>query len=362
MVADRAKKLVAAMGGDFEAALLQTDVSKFYFLDFEAPEAGTLIVLPDRMVYIVDTRYTEAAGNAVKNAEVVVEKHEPGYGVVEQTLDVLRDAGVKRVHVETGITLGLYEKMRAKAGGLSFIADGALTNAIVGMRRIKDEEEVARMRQAQVVTDLCFGHILPFIREGVSETDLMLEMEHFMRQNGAEKVAFDTICVAGPKTSLPHGVPGDYRLRPGDFITMDFGARYKGYCADMTRTVALGEPGEEKRKVYRAVLDAHLAGLYAAKAGQTGAAVDKVARDVLTQAGYGQYFAHSLGHSVGIEVHETPNFSRVCEDVVRPGMMMTVEPGVYLPGQFGCRIEDTVLIEENGCIPLPTSEKELIIL
>ncbi len=359
---NRAEKLVSLMPQAFEAALVQSDVNKFYLLDFEAWEAGMLVVLPKKMVYIVDARYIEAARNSVKNAEVVLEKSAPGYSAVDQALDVLKDAGVKNVHLELDIPLRLFQKMKEKAGGVNLMPDSALSDAVEALRMVKDAEEIARMREAQRITDACFDHILPYIKEGVREIDLMLEMEYFMRKNGAEKVAFDTICVAGPNTSLPHGVPGEYRVRTGNFITMDYGAKYKGYCTDMTRTVALGEPGEEKRRVYDAVLRAHMAGIAAARAGVSGFDVDKAARDVLAAQNLAQYFTHSLGHAVGAEIHENPRFSYVCKDEIKAGMMMTVEPGCYLAGKFGCRIEDTVLIEEGGCTPLPKSKKELIIL
>ncbi len=357
MLKKRIERLLAALPGDFEAALIQTEVSRFYLLDFDAGDAGVVVLLPNKLVYIIDSRYIETAQKEVQNAEVVLEKDR-----FAQVAEVLKAAGVHKVHLETGIPLSLYEKNREKLPGFTFDISNTLTGRLEAQRAIKDEEEQDRMRKAQAVTDACFEHILPQIQLGAREVDLMLEMERFMRSNGAEKVAFDTIFVAGPNGSQPHGVPGHYTLQKGDLITLDFGARYKGYCSDMTRTVALGEPGEEKREIYALVLKAHMAGLAAVKDGCRAKQVDATARDLIKAAGFGEYFGHGLGHSVGIEIHEDPRFAPSSEATVHSGMMMTIEPGVYLPGRFGCRIEDTVLVTADGCSPLPKSPKKLIVL
>ncbi|MDL2294494.1 aminopeptidase P family protein [Ruminococcaceae bacterium OttesenSCG-928-D13] len=354
---ERAKKLVAAMPAGFEAAYIGTEANRFYLLDFDAGDAGHLLVLPNELVYIIDSRYIEIAQREITDARVVLEED-----AMAQLAAELKAAGATRLYLEDGMPIAGWNRLKGWIPGVEYDVTSTLGDTLVGLRQIKDAEELARMRKAQQITDACFTHILSFIKPGVREIDLMLEMEHFMRSHGAEKLAFDTICVAGPNTSLPHGVPGEYKVQPGDFITMDFGAKYKGYCADMTRTVALGEPGEEKRKVYDTVLKAHLAGIEAACAGKTGKDVDKVARDLIGAAGYAGAFGHGLGHAVGIDVHEDPRFSPKCADIVRAGMMMTVEPGIYLAGKFGCRIEDMVLITEDGCEPMPTSEKQLIIL
>ena len=355
MLEKRAQKLVNSLPAGFEAAVIGTAVNRFYLLDFDAHDAGHLVLFPDRMVYIIDSRYIEVAQNGVTAAEVVLESD-----ALAQIAGLL--GGVKRLLVEDGITVADLNRLQNALPGVEIDASNTLSSAIMALREIKDEEEQARMRRAQAITDACFSHILPFFKEGVREIDIALEMEHFMRSNGADGLAFDTICVAGANSSRPHGVPGENRLQAGDLITLDFGARYKGYCADMTRTVALGEPGGEKRRVYETVLKAHLAGIAAARAGLPGSAVDKVARDIIDEAGYQGRFGHGLGHAVGIEVHEDPRFSPKCHTVVRAGMVLSVEPGIYLPGQFGCRIEDTVILTEDGCIPLPSSPKELIIL
>ncbi len=353
----RHTRLREALPADFEAALLQTEASRFYLLDFDAGDAGTLLLLPDRAVYIIDSRYLESAEREVDCAEVVLQGD-----LYRQIADLCKEAGVQNIALETHITIEQLNKNREKMPGLSLSPSPALSREIERMRRIKDAEEIGRIRKAQAVTDDCFAHILPRIQEGAREIDLMLEMERFMRAGGAEQVAFETIFLGGANTSLPHGRPGEYRLKSGDLVTLDFGAKYKGYCSDMTRTVALGEPGERKRQVYDLVLRAHLAGMAAVQAGKTAADVDGVARKMIYEEGFEGRFGHGLGHSLGIEIHEEPRLAPGCRDLLESGMLVTVEPGIYLAGEFGCRIEDTVLVGPAGCEALPVSPKGLLVL
>lgn len=357
MLNERTQKLVAGMGAGFEAAVISTGENVFYLLGHDFEGAGTLVIFPEEMVFIIDSRYIEVAQQRVKGVRLVLEED-----VLPQVLAELQQHKVKKLNAENIITVKQLNDMQKKLQGVEIVADSALSDIITNLRAIKSPEEMERMKKAQRITDDCFTHILGFIKEGMREVDIMLEMEYFMRSHGAEKVAFDTICVAGQNSSMPHGVPGEYRVQKGDFITMDFGAKYEGYCTDMTRTVALGSVSDEQRKVYDTVLQAQLAGIAAAKAGVRGNEVDKVARDIIYAAGYEGRFGHGLGHSLGIEIHEDPRFSPKCTDEIKAGMMMTVEPGIYLPGQFGCRIEDTVIIAEGGCEPLPKSPKELMVL
>lgn len=357
MLNQRAKKLVQAMPEGFEAALLQTQQNKFYLLDFDAGDAGTLLLLPDQMLYIIDSRYIEIARREIKDAEVVLEKN-----ALNQVREILSSHGVKKLYVEDGITVAQCEKVKSELAEVEVEAGPALSTALRKLRVVKDEEEISRMAKAQSIADECFTHIQSFIKEGVREIDIALEIEFFMRSHGAQNVSFDTIAVSGANSSLPHGVPGEKKIQAGDFITLDFGAKYKGYCSDMTRTLVLGKPSEEQAKVYDMVLRAHLAGIKAAGPGKKGWEIDKVARDIIYGEGYEGYFGHGLGHGVGIDIHEDPRFSPLNQDEILPGMVMTIEPGCYLPGKFGCRIEDMVLITESGCKPFPTSKKELICL
>lgn len=356
MLTGRAKRLAEKLG-NFEAAIIQTPVSRFYLLDFDSHDAGTLLLFPDEMVFIIDSRYIEVANAGVTNAQVMLETN-----AMAQTAELLQKRGVQKLLAENGITVAEYAKLAKAMEGIEVDASPTLGQALLDLRAIKSEDEIARIKSAQAITDACFTHILPFIKEGVSEIDLMLEMETYMRSHGAEKLAFDTICVAGPNSSRPHGVPSNNTVKPGDFITLDFGAKVDGYCSDMTRTVALGEPTQTQRDVYALVLKAHLESMAAVKAGVIGKDIDKIARDIIYGAGYEGRFGHGLGHSLGIDVHEDPRFSPVCSSEIKAGMLMTIEPGVYLPGEFGVRIEDTIIVKEDGFESIAHSDKQLIIL
>ena len=228
-------------------------------------------------------------------------------------------------------------------------------------RESKDEDEIANIKAAQKITDMAFSHILGFITPDVTETDVALELEWFMRKNGSEGTAFETICVSGTKSSLPHGKPENIKLGKG-FLTMDFGARVNGYCSDMTRTVCIGTPTDEMRKIYDTVLEAQKKAINEICAGITGKRVDSAARDFIYSNGYKGCFGHSLGHSLGIDIHESPNFSPNCDAEIPQNAVLSVEPGIYIEGNFGVRIEDIVKISDFGYENLTESTKELIII
>ena len=230
------------------------------------------------------------------------------------------------------------------------------------LRAAKDEEEIALMTKAQRISEQALEEILKFLRPGVTEKEVAAKLTYDMLRFGAEKMSFDPIVASGPNGSLPHAVPSDRAIQSGEFVTMDFGCVYGGYCSDMTRTVAVGEPTEEMKKVYAVVLEAQLAGIAAEKAGVTGKSVDAAARRVIEDAGYGEYFGHSFGHSVGLEIHEAPNAGSTCEDVIPLGAAVSAEPGIYLPGKFGVRIEDVTIFTADGCVNLTKAPKDLIIL
>lgn len=340
-----------------EAALVTTPVNRFYFLGLDTGDAGTLLILPQKSYFIIDSRYIEIAQRTVTSAEVVLQDK-----TLEQVREILTSHGVKRLHMENKETLSLADSVRGAIGDIALDTSAVLSDAIDALRAIKTPEELASIRKAQKITDDCLAYILPKLKPGVREIDAALDMEMYMRSHGAGKLAFDTILVSGANGSLPHGVPSEKTIADGDFITMDFGANVDGYCTDMTRTVAVGHVSDEQKKVYDTVLEAQLAACDAAKAGMRGCEVDKIARDIIAQAGYGQYFGHGLGHAVGIEIHENPRYSPTCDTVVQAGMVMTIEPGIYLPGQFGVRIEDTVFVGENSVESIAKSDKSLIIL
>jgi Xaa-Pro aminopeptidase len=218
------------------------------------------------------------------------------------------------------------------------------------------------MKKAQLITDAAFEHILGIMKPGVCERDIALEIEYFMKKSGASGPSFDLITVSGENTSLPHGVAGSRCLREGDFVTLDIGDVVDGYCSDMTRTVAVGRISDEQKKVYDIVLEAQIAAENALCAGKVCSSIDKIARDIISDAGYGDCFGHGLGHSVGLLIHEEPRLSPSCHTVLEEGMTITVEPGIYLEGSFGVRIEDMAMITKDGCMVFTKSPKELITL
>lgn len=235
-----------------------------------------------------------------------------------------------------------------------------LKGKVDALRRIKSEEELTYLARAEEIGDIAFEKILKIIKPGMTELEVAAELEYLMKKEGAETTSFSTIIASGLNSSMPHAIPGNKKLEVGDFVTMDFGCKVEGYCSDMTRTIVLGKASEKQKEIYNVVLKAQLASLEAIKAGVTGQSVDKVARDIITEAGYGDCFGHGLGHSVGLFIHEGPRLSVADETVLQAGMTETVEPGIYVPGFGGVRIEDMVVVTEDGYRNLAHSPKELI--
>lgn len=348
---ERLQKLCA--GG--KAAIVTTPINRRYLLGFES-SAGALVITEHDALFIIDFRYIEAAKSAIKNARVVMQEK-----LFEQINGQLKAQGAKAAVCERELTVGAFEGFAAQLC-VPLSAEPWLSNEITDMRCIKTAEEKKHMQRAQDIADAAFTHICGFIKAGMTENEVALELEFTMRRSGAQRLSFETICVAGENGSRPHGVPGERKIANGDLLTMDFGAVWQGYCSDMTRTVAVGEIDARQKKVYDTVLKAQLAALNAAKPGITGAQLDAVARDIIYSAGYEGCFGHGLGHSVGLEIHESPRASAADNTVLRAGTVMTVEPGIYIEGVCGVRIEDMVILTENGCENFTHSPKELIIL
>lgn len=340
---------------NFEAAIINSPQNRFYFLGMHS-SAGTVVVLKDAAYFIIDFRYIELAQKTVKNATVILQGK-----LYDQINEILAKHGVKNVWVEDSMTIGAMNTMK-KQLNVNVVTDSPLTKIISEMRAVKSQEELETIKVAQSITDAGFEYICTQLAAGKKERDLAIDLETFMRKNGATGLAFDTILVSGKNSSLPHGVPGEKLLEKGDFVTMDFGAAYGGYCSDMTRTVAIGHVTDEMKEVYNTVLEAQLKAINTIKAGLVCGDIDKLSRDYIYSKGYEGCFGHSLGHSFGIDVHETPGFAPNNTTILKPGMMLSVEPGIYLPDKFGVRIEDTIYVTENGCIDITKSPKELIIL
>ena len=338
-----------------QGLLLTSRFSRHYGAEFDIAE-GVAVVSKNGCRYFTDSRYIESAENGIQGFEVLDIK---GHGYIKRLNDAIADFGITELGFEepslTYADFMLYDKEL----NCRLVPRNAEIN---GFRGTKEDWELELMRKAQAITDKAFAEVCPRIKVGMTELQLQAELIYCLYKNGATGLAFDPIVVSGPNTSLPHGVAGERVIREGDFITMDFGASYMGYCSDMTRTVAVGHATEEMVKVYNTVLEAQLAGLAASRAGVPGAEVDAAARKVITEAGYGEYFGHGYGHSLGLEVHEAPNPNPKNPEPMPVGAVASAEPGIYLPGKFGVRIEDTTVYREDGCEILTGSPKNLIIV
>ncbi len=349
-------KYLTLLDGEVDGLLLTSRYSRYYGAEFDIAE-GVAIVTKAGCRYFTDSRYIESAENGIQGFEVLMVDRENGY--YKRINDAIAQFGVTNLGYEenylTVAELSGYEKnLQAKLTPMN--------SKISSFRDVKEDWELDLMRKAQEITDAAFAEVITKIKPGMTELQLQAELIYCLYKNGGQGLAFDPIVVSGPNTSLPHGVAGERVIQEGDFITMDFGALYHGYCADMTRTVAVGYATEEMKKIYNIVLEAQLAALAISKAGVVGADVDCAARKVIADAGYGAYFGHGYGHGVGLEVHESPSPSASNKNPIPAGAVCSAEPGIYLPGKFGVRIEDVIVFTENGHENLTHSPKNLIIV
>lgn len=339
------------------ATIISSTVNRFYLSGFRS-SAGNILITKNSAILLIDFRYYEKAKNTVKDLDVRL-CNNPFADIKE----ILKKENIKNVYLETDyITIESLDKIRTALDEFDILNDNKISKKLSYLRQIKSAKEITLINSAQSITDKAFEHILNFIKVGVTEKDIALELELFMRKNGSDGVAFDTIAVSGKNSSLPHGVPTDKPLENGDFLTMDFGAVYSGYCSDMTRTVAIGYVTDKQQAVYDTVLKAQLAALNSIAPQKPCNEVDKIARDIIKNAGFGDNFGHGLGHSVGLEIHENPACNTRDTTLLSEGMIMTVEPGIYLPDKFGVRIEDMIVITNHGYNNLTKSPKELIII
>ena len=338
-------------------ALIISPENRKYFTGFESSD-GFLIVSENRAVFITDGRYIEAAEKQISNCEVkLLGKTYP------QIAEILKEMNCNRLLVEsTRMTVSTYNSLKGVLKKIPVSTDTTLDTIINTLRSVKTEIEVENIIKAQRIAEDAFNHILNFIKVGVTEKEIALELDFYMLRHGGEGLSFETIAVSGANSSMPHGVPSNKKIENGDFITMDFGTIINGYHSDMTRTVAVGFATDEMKNVYDTVLKAQQNCLDNIKAGISCKEGDEFARSVIRNAGLGQFFTHSTGHGVGVEIHEFPNLSPASDSVLQVGNIVTVEPGIYIPEKFGVRIEDMALITENGCSNLTNAKKDLIIL
>lgn len=354
---DMIKRLQNELPDGVDAALITSDVNRRYYTNMKS-SAGTLFVTRETAALIIDFRYIEKARQKAQGCEVILQDK-----LYEQLKELAEREKVKRLAIEGSyMTVSQLETLKSRLPELEAAPFG-LDKVISSHRAVKTERELEFMREAQRIADSAFSELLNFIRAGVSEAQVAAELEYLMRKFGGEGASFETIAVSGKNSSMPHGAPTDKPLENGDFLTLDFGTKYEGYCSDTTRTVAVGFVNDEQQRVYDTVLRAQKAALNVIKAGKSCCDIDFAARDIIeSREGYKGCFGHGLGHSLGLEIHEEPRFSPLCRDIAKANNVLSVEPGIYLEGKFGVRIEDVVIIGENGCENITKAPKELIIL
>lgn len=337
-----------------DAMLITSPENMRYISGFRGGE-GILYLSANRQVLITDSRYTEQA------------QKETAFEVKEENAAHPRNELLKEcIGADTAKTIG-YEDQSMRCSEFAGYEKALgvenwqpLENSVNRLRIVKSGSEITLLRKAEEIGDIAFSKILDFLKPGVTELQVAAELEYQMKKAGAQKTSFDTIIASGLHSSMPHAIPTDKKLEVGDFVTMDFGCCVDGYCSDMTRTVVIGKASDRQKEIYNTVLEAQEAALLAVRAGITGAEVDKIARDIIAAKGYGECFGHGLGHSVGLLIHEEPRLSPKGTEILEENVSMTVEPGIYVPGFGGVRIEDMVIIKKDGCENLTHSPKHLI--
>ena len=351
------KKLQAYLPDGATAALITSEISIRYLSLFNFTD-GAVLVTKDEAYLLCDFRYIEAAEKQVPD-DITVVRFNKLYDTIN---DIILDKNIKNLIIEEeAVTVARLAILKEKLNA-DILTDMELSENLRGLRMIKTADEIALITKAQRITEKALTELLNYVKPGVTERQMSVELEHLIHVYGGERIAFELITVAGANTSLPHGVPTDYAVKEGDFFTFDIGAVYKGYHSDMTRTYAVGHATDEMRKIYDIVYRAHMLAAEKIVAGNTTADVDNAARDYIESIGCGAEFGHSTGHGVGLEIHEDPRVYKTDTTVLRDGMVITDEPGIYLKGGFGVRIEDMYVVDGGRGRSLAEMPKELIIL
>ncbi|WP_017755739.1 M24 family metallopeptidase [Calidifontibacillus oryziterrae] len=339
---------------EIDGLLITSDKNRRYLTGFTGT-AGVAVISLRGAKFITDFRYVEQAHSQVKNFDIVQHK-----GLIhDEIARQLNELGIKKLGFEQDqVTFGAY-RLYEKTFPVNLIPVSGLVEKL---RLIKTYEEIQIIKEAAKIADLAFSHIIQYIRPGLTELEVANELEFFMRRQGATSTSFDTIVASGHRSALPHGVASDKVINEGEFVTLDFGAYYQGYCSDITRTIAIGEPNDKLKTIYDVVLEAQIRGMKGIKPGITGKEADALTRDYIADQGFGQYFGHSTGHGIGLDIHEGPTLSMRSTTIMQPGMVVTIEPGIYIQGLGGVRIEDDVVITKDGNEALTHSTKELVIV
>ena len=353
----RTAKLRAALAQRELSAMLLCSVENRRYLTSFKSSYGAVLITQKSAHFFTDSRYLEAAKLVCADFEVsLVTREKPLLSCIKEILAAENICKIGAEEKSLSHEQWLFYEQNLEASLLPS------QDILESLRAVKDAGEIESIKAAQRIAEAALVDTLPLIKPGVSEREIAAELSYKMLRLGSEGDSFPPICVTGSKSSLPHGTPGSEKISPGDFLTMDFGCIKNGYCSDMTRTVALGRVTDEMRRVYETVLRAQLAGISAAKAGVTGTAVHSAGAKIIESAGYGEFFGHGFGHSLGLEIHENPSASPASTAPLPEGAVITAEPGIYLPGRFGVRIEDMILITKDGCENLTKAPKELIVL
>ncbi|MFZ7946862.1 MULTISPECIES: M24 family metallopeptidase [Bacillaceae] len=337
-----------------DGMLITSPYNRRYISNFTG-SAGVVLISADKAQFITDFRYIEQASKQCTGFEIV----KFSGSIPEEAARLVKELGIKKLGFEENdVTYSSYKVYEEEVEAELVPISGVIEK----LRLIKTEAEIKILKVAADIADAAFKHILDFIRPGITELEVSNELEFFMRRAGATSSSFNTIVASGIRSALPHGVASDKVIESGDFVTLDYGAYYNGYASDITRTVAVGKPDAKLNEIYNIVLEAQLRGMAGIKPGLTGKEADALTRNYITEKGYGEYFGHSTGHGIGLEIHEGPSLSMKSDLLLQPGMVVTCEPGIYVPGLGGVRIEDDAILTADGNEALTHSTKELIIL
>lgn len=352
---NRVNNLREQMKSEGISSFLITSPYNLRYLTGFTGTTGLALIGLEEAFFITDFRYTEQAAKQCVGFEIVKNVGP----ILEVVADLVESKNIENLGFEESF---VPFKQYVELEGLLEVDLIPVSGMVEELREVKDEEEIAIVEKACEIADKAFSHILTYIKPGMTEIQVANELDFYMRSLGASSVSFEIIVASGLRSAMPHGVASEKVIEQGDMITIDFGCYYNGYVSDMTRTISLGEPSDKLREIYNVVKEAQQKVLDVAKPGMTGVELDAVARDYIASKGYGEAFGHSTGHGIGLEIHEGPNVSKLAEKAFVPGNIITNEPGIYLPGIGGVRIEDDMLVTENGIKRLTHSEKELIIL
>lgn len=339
---------------NLDAAFLYSGENVRYLSGFTSSTDGYILITAKKAYFITDFRYKDQAQNQCKGYEIIIHKN----SLMDDIKKIVQENNVNSIGIEDAfMTVAMYEKLNSSLQGVKI---SSLKDMLEVIRMVKDADEIAAIEKAAEIADAAFKHMLDFIKPGLTEKEVALELEYTMKKNGATDLSFESIVASGVRSALPHGVFTDKIINNGEFLTLDFGCVYNGYCSDMTRTVFVGKADEKQKKIYNIVLEAQQRALEQFKPGMLGKEIDKVARDIISKEGYGDNFGHGLGHGVGLAVHEEPRVSPLGERKLEAGMVVTDEPGIYISEYGGVRIEDLVLVTEDGYRVLSKSPKHLI--